>query len=65
MRKSLLHWSTQRTRLNADNGKVKHLTHCGSWILSRGITVRQPSSELVSKFPEKYCQKCRRRIAVV
>ncbi|MGW8208777.1 MAG: hypothetical protein ACWGO2_07165 [Syntrophobacteria bacterium] len=63
MRKSLLHWSTQRTRLNDNNGKVKHLTHCGKWILSRGITLRQPSSEWVNKFSEKFCEKCRHRIA--
>jgi hypothetical protein len=63
MRRNLLHWSTQRTRLNGSNGKVKHLTHCGKWILTRGITLRQPSSEWVDKFSEKFCEKCRRRIA--
>ena len=63
MKKSLLHWSTQRTRLNDNNGQMKHLTHCGKWILSRGITLRQPSSEWVDRFSEKFCEKCRHRIA--
>jgi len=63
MRRTLLHWSTHKTRTNPNNGKTKYRTHCGRWLLATGITLQDAASDWVEKFPEKFCDRCRSRLS--
>jgi len=63
MRPRLLHWSTHETRTNANDGKVKHRTYCGKWLLATSITLQDPASEWVQKFSGKFCDRCKSRLS--
>ena len=63
MKRKLLHWSTHETQVNPKNGKIKHRTHCGRWLLATSITLQDPTSNWVQKFSNNFCERCRSRLA--